>query len=420
MLSMLLDFVYTREMWLSEANVMSIFEAADYLSLLKIRNKCCEFIENQMEELNCLGIRRFAQDWFCPDLEITAHQYIMRNFVDIARLSEELLEMTLPEVSALFSDDELNVKNEEVVWEAALRWIKHNEQQRRLHIVELLRTVRTGLMDTQYFMEKVKESHYVQGHEGCRPIVIETLRFLYDLEVITERDGELPTPSIARPRIPHEILFAIGGWSGGSPTSFIETYDTRADRWIRVQEVDPMGPRAYHGTVAIGFKIYVIGGFDGVDYFSSCRVFDAVTKHWKYIAPMYNRRCYVSVSLLDTDKIYAMGGYDGQHRQNSCERYDPGLNQWSQICPMNCQRSDASATTLRNIIYICGGFNGVECLNSCECYDPEINQWTMILPMRSRRSGVSCISYNDQVYVVGGFNGVSRMCSGEKYNPDTK
>jgi len=29
--------------------------------------------------------------------------------------------------------------------------------------------------------------------------------------------------------------------SGGSPTNFIETYDTRADRWIRVSEVDPTG-----------------------------------------------------------------------------------------------------------------------------------------------------------------------------------
>jgi kelch-like protein 10 len=30
---------------------------------------------------------------------------------------------------------------------------------------------------------------------------------------------------IARPRIPHEILFVCGGWSGGSPTSAIELYD---------------------------------------------------------------------------------------------------------------------------------------------------------------------------------------------------
>lgn len=171
------------------------------------------------------------------------------------------------------------------------------------------------------------------------------------------------TPEIARPRVPHEILFAIGGWSGGSPTNFIETYDTRADRWVKVEEVDPTGPRAYHGTAVVGFNIYVIGGFDGttsglsekggtvlvfcqgMDYFNSCRCFDAVQKTWREIAPMHARRCYVSTAVLD-DQIYAMGGYDGHHRQNTAEKYDFKTNQWTLIAPMNMQRSDASACTL--------------------------------------------------------------------------
>lgn len=159
------------------------------------------------------------------------------------------------------------------------------------------------------------------------------------------------TPEIARPRVPHEVLFAIGGWSGGSPTNFIETYDTRADRWVKVEEVDPTGPRAYHGTAVVGFKIYVIGGFDGMDYFNSCRCFDAVNKTWKEIAPMHARRCYVSTAVLD-ELIYAMGGYDGHHRQNTAEKYDYKTNQWSLIAPMNMQRSDASACNLNGTITI--------------------------------------------------------------------
>lgn len=51
---------------------------------------------------------------------------------------------------------------------------------------------------------------------------------------------------LTRPRIPYDILFAIGGWSAGSPTNFIETYDTRADRWLLSVDTDTV-PRAYHG-----------------------------------------------------------------------------------------------------------------------------------------------------------------------------
>lgn len=203
-----------------------------------------------------------------------------------------------------------------------------------------------GLLDTQFFLEHVKDHPYVTGCEESRPMIIETLKFLYDLETISHRDGEVPTPEIARPRVPHEVLFALGGWSGGSPTNYMETYDTRADRWVKVEEVDPTGPRAYHGTAVVSFDIYVIGGFDGMDYFNSCRCFNAVSKFWKEVAPMHARRCYVSTAVL-SDSIYAMGGYDGHHRQNTAERYNPKTNQWSLIAPMNMQRSDASACTLK-------------------------------------------------------------------------
>lgn len=107
-------------------------------------------------------------------------------------------------------------------------------ESRKKHIVELMKNVRLGLLHTQYFLERVRGHPYVTGNEECRPIIIETLKFLYDLEMITLKDVDFMTPEIARPRVPHEILFTIGGWCGGSATNFIESYDTRADRWIKV------------------------------------------------------------------------------------------------------------------------------------------------------------------------------------------
>lgn len=97
-------------------------------------------------------------------------------------------------------------------------------------------------------------------------------------------------PTLARPRYPAEVLFAIGGWSGGSPTSIIETYDTKSDRWTQIFDVDMSGPRAYHGTVVMGYYIYVIGGFDGLEYFNSCRKYNTVTKIWEEVAPMNCKR----------------------------------------------------------------------------------------------------------------------------------
>nr|CAH7722300.1 unnamed protein product [Callosobruchus chinensis] len=418
MLQELLVYVYLRNLDITEENVYTLLITADYLSILGVIHLCSKYLEDNLGPTNCIGVLRFARNHFCRDLAKNTWRYIMRSFAQISTESNEILSLSLAEIQEIINADDLNVKSEETVWETILRWIDYDTDARKKYIVALMKCIRLGLLDTQFFLERVKEHPYVSGSEESRPMIIETLKFLYDLEMITHRDGEVVTPEIARPRVPHEILFAIGGWSGGSPTNFIETYDTRADRWVKVEEVDPTGPRAYHGTAVVGLKIYVIGGFDGMDYFNSCRCLDAVAKSWKEIAPMHARRCYVSTTVLN-EIIYAMGGYDGHHRQNTAEKYDHKTNQWSLIAPMNMQRSDASACTLNGKIYITGGFNGQECMHSAEVYDPEINQWSLISPMRSRRSGVSCIAYHGQVYVIGGFNGISRMCSGERFNPQT-
>jgi N-acetylneuraminic acid mutarotase len=97
--------------------------------------------------------------------------------------------------------------------------------------------------------------------------------------------------------------------------------------------------------------MYVIGGFDGTEYFNSCRVFHLIDRVWNEIAPMNERRCYVSVAYLN-GLLYAMGGFNGHVRQNTAEKYLFETNQWSAICPMHVQRSDASACTLNGNIYI--------------------------------------------------------------------
>lgn len=104
-----------------------------------------------------------------------------------------------------------------------------------------------------------------------------------DLDSSNLDEEEYVTPSLAIPRLPHDIIFAIGGWHDGAPTTIIETYDTRADRWIRINNEDPAGPRAYHGSVVIGHRIFCIGGYNGGEHYNTCRMFDVVEKTWKEV-----------------------------------------------------------------------------------------------------------------------------------------
>lgn len=82
-----------------------------------------------------------------------------------------------------------------------------------------------------------------------------------------------------------------------------------------------------------------------MQHFSNVSKLDVRTHTWYEVAPMHNRRCYVSVTELN-GSIYAMGGYDGQYRLSSAERYTPETNQWTRIARMHDQRSDANCATL--------------------------------------------------------------------------
>nr|XP_042899405.1 kelch-like protein 10 [Parasteatoda tepidariorum] len=417
MLSLIIYYAYTGKTGVTEENVASLLPAADQFCVDGMIEDCSHFLIERMNYENCIGIGQFARCYFVFSLETTVYWYLMSHFVEVVRKSEDFLELPLQDVIKLLNSDRINVRSEETVWEAGIRWIDHKVDERRQYIDSIMRCVRLGLLDTQYFIEKVKKHHYLENNESCDDIVIETQGFLYDVATISQKVAEVEMPILAIPRIPYAVLFTIGGWSGG-PTNVIETYDAKADRWIKVRMTDPFGPRAYHKLAVIGTDIYVIGGFDGLNYFNDCLRFNVVTKEWSEVAPMQCKRCYVSVACLN-NVIYAIGGYDGHYRQNTVERYDIKTNQWTFVAPMNVQRSDADATTLNDRIYAVGGFSGNECLACGEYYDPITDQWSLLTSMSQRRSGVSVIAHRGCIFALGGFNGLSRLKDGEKYNPLT-
>ncbi|XP_041987203.1 kelch-like protein 10 [Aricia agestis] len=413
-MNLILDYAYTGTCKVTEENVENLLPYADRFDVVGVIQLCCIFLLQQIRPHNCLGIFKFARCYFCNDLEKKGKSYIRQNFGRILKECNEFKTLTVEELEDILRDDELNVRNEEIVFQALKTWVEHDLENRRKYIPSLLTCVRYGHISFKYLKTKILQWQPVVDDERCQEALYPAVVFLTILDSKPDSETDLNDP-LARPRIPYEILFAVGGWSAGSPTSFVETYDTRADRWFLSIHMD-LAPRAYHGLCALNNLIYMIGGFDGSDHFNTVRCYDPVTNVWQERACMYQARCYVSVVVHD-DLIYALGGYNGRTRMASAERYYPDKNQWEMTTPMNKQRSDASAASLGGKIYIVGGFNGQEVLSSAEVFDPDVKQWSFIRSMISPRSGVSLIAYRDSLYALGGFNGYNRLNTGERFCP---
>ena len=82
-LHILVDYVYTSEVDVTEDNVQSLLPAANLLQLTDVRDACCEFLQSQLHPTNCLGIRAFADLHGCMDLLTTTESYIERHFTEV-------------------------------------------------------------------------------------------------------------------------------------------------------------------------------------------------------------------------------------------------------------------------------------------------------------------------------------------------
>lgn len=144
----------------------------------------------------------------------------------------------------------------------------------------------------QYFLKQVRDHVYVRRSPKTKPIIMATLKFMFDLDDENWYHDDYVAPMLAGPRLPYDVLFAIGGWYNGLPISIIETYDNRAQLWAQaVESTIRNEPRIYHCAAVIDHKIFCIGGFKQDEPHNSCKVFDALTKTWNEVCNTIKTIC---------------------------------------------------------------------------------------------------------------------------------
>ncbi|KAF6211492.1 hypothetical protein GE061_012004 [Apolygus lucorum] len=391
----IVEFCYTRSCSITEQNVQQLLPAADQIGIISLVKLCCKFLMERLAISNAYGIYRFASVYGCDALAHMAWNLILNRFVSFVEESPEFTEVVFDDLRLLLSNAYLNIPSETVAFQAMRDWI-NADSARYEHANQLWECVRFGLISPSYYRTEVLTVPFVQS--------ISSNNLWNALESIKQSDTSSES---CTPRIPYQVVFAIGGWSEGAPTNWMESYDIRADRWFKSDLQDAI-PRAYHGLVCVDNLLYMIGGFDGTNHFNSVRCFDPMKKIWTEKACMHRQRCYVSCVVVDKD-IYAIGGFNSTTRMNSVERYSVSENQWSFVPPMNRRRSDCGAVVVGSKIYVAGGFNGQEVLDTAEYYDVETETWHVLPNLNIRRSGVCLVYYRDCIYAIGGFNGRSRL-----------
>ncbi|EEB14853.1 conserved hypothetical protein [Pediculus humanus corporis] len=415
-LELLIDYVYTSQIQVTEQNVQALLPAANLLQLTDVRDACCEFLQAQLHPTNCLGIRAFADLHGCLDLLNHAENYIEQHFPEVVEC-EEFLSLPSQQVCRLICSDRLTVPSEEKVFECVITWVHHDLETRKDYLPKLMEHVRLPLLSQEYLVQRVEEEPLLKCNLQCKDFLIEALK--YHL-LKGEQKTSFKTPR-TKPRQPiglPKVLLVVGGQAPKAIRS-VECFDFKEEKWYQVTEMPVRRCRA--GLSVIDGKVYAIGGFNGSLRVRTVDVYDPILDTWLSSSSMETRRSTLGVAVLN-NCIYAVGGFDGSSGLNTAEMYDPKTREWRAIAPMSTRRSSVGVGVVHGLLYAVGGYDGAsrQCLNSVECYNPESNKWTPVAEMCARRSGAGVGVLDNILYAVGGHDGPLVRKSVEAFNPVTQ
>lgn len=461
-LGLLVDYIYTAEIQVTEDNVQALLPAAGLLQLTEVKKACCEFLSSQLHPSNCLGIRAFADLHACSQLLTQANSYAEQHFTEVVG-SEEFLNLGMEQVSSLIASDKLTIPTEEKVFEAVISWVNHDKDVRQEHLAHLMEHVRLPLLSREYLVQRVEEECLIKNSSACKDYLIEAMKYhllpadqralmktartrmrtpaccpkvmvvvggqapkairsveCYDFEEQRwYQVAELPTRR-CRAGVVYVsgCVYAVGGFNGSLRVRTVDCYDPMMDRWTSVNSMQDR--RSTLGAAVLNGLLYAVGGFDGSTGLSTVEAYNSKTDEWFHVLPMSTRRSSVGVGVVN-GILYAVGGYDGATRQclSTVEAYKPKNHTWSYIAEMGTRRSGAGVGVLKGLLYAVGGHDGPLVRKSCEVYDPATNTWRQVADMNMCRRNAGVCAVNNLLYVVGGDDGSCNLASVEFYNPST-
>ncbi|NXD76443.1 KLHL4 protein, partial [Halcyon senegalensis] len=415
-LKALVRYAYTGILELKEDTIESLLAAACLLQLSQVIEVCCNFLMKQLHPSNCLGIRSFGDAQGCTELLKVAHTYTMEHFTEVIK-NQEFLLLPANEIAKLLSSDDINVPDEEAIFQALMMWVRHDLQNRQRDLGMLLSYIRLPLLPPQLLADLENSPMFADDLE-CQKLLMEAMKY----HLLPERRSMMQSPRTKPRKSTVGALYAVGGMDATKGTTTIEKYDLRTNSWVQIGTMN--GRRLQFGVAVIDNKLYIVGGRDGLKTSNIVECFNPITKAWTIMPPMSTHRHGLGVAMLE-GPMYAVGGHDGWSYLNTVERWDPQARQWNYVASMSTPRSTVGVAALNSKLYAVGGRDGSSCLKSMECFDPHTNKWSLCASMSKRRGGVGVATYNGFLYAVGGHDApASNHCSRlsdcvERYDPKT-
>ncbi|XP_029341301.1 kelch-like protein 2 [Acyrthosiphon pisum] len=423
-LQLLIDYVYTGEIMVTQENVQVLLPASHVLQLDFVNRACAEFLQKQLDVLNCIAIKKLADLHNCTELMSSSEAYIKQNILEVIK-GDDFLSLSCEDLGNLISCNDLAVPFEEKVFDCVIKWVRHDLDQRKNVLPQLMEHVRLPLLRPD-ILDNVVEEPLLNNCPKCRDYVFEAMLFHLKKSV---QQFTMPKTISYTPRqfggSQKVILMFIR--SDTFPKCCTEWYDPVTNLRENAPGINECRQPAALFVIRDKF-VFSVGGKS-----KSVFMLDVSLKSpsWVPMANMLVSRDWLGVGVLG-DSIYAVGGYNcntldsvevgGSNRSEaslkSVEYYDPTLEAWTPVAEMSVCRRGAGVGVLNGLMYAVGGHSGHKYLKSVEVYRSSDGVWSSVADMETRRMN-PVVALNGLLYVMGGKYYKSMEDTVEIYNPNT-
>ena len=148
----ILDFAYTGYFMLSLETVTDIFKMASFMVFTEAVDVCAEYLKGVKDQLaigDCFEIWSIARNHSSlTEIAKLYQSHLVQNILKCVKSEEFLKNSSACVMMEFLSDEEIetDTTTEEHILEAVMTWLKFDWEHRKVHVVDLLKKVRLGLV----------------------------------------------------------------------------------------------------------------------------------------------------------------------------------------------------------------------------------------------------------------------------------
>lgn len=305
---------------------------------------------------NCVAVHSLAHMYTLDQLAKEAADTIRRNFPKVI-CNEEFYTLPFHLVRDWLSDSEIIVDSEQELFEAVVKWVQQNTEEKEKHFEELFRLLRLPQIGPTYLMQGVRKEPLVAQSAACQQLVSDAL----ELHAFH-----------------NETLKSAGAELWASYTAAIQP------RFGQNMDV-----------------IMVVGGVsEGGDYLSECVGYFVAEDRWVNLPHIHNHLDGHAIAVTD-GHVYVAGSMEPAFAK-TMERYNPSFNSWEQVNNLTTRKHSFGLTCVRDLLYSIGGHgNFSPGFKDVTVYEPEQDEWLSLEPAPKSLRDVKTVSVEDRyVYVM--------------------